>query len=118
MANRIRFAGNTTNAIEEGDTPSIYRALIGELAGDGLAYLNIAWPEPLVANPTLPWPGPLPADDGRARPGVHRQPDLVGRYRTGAPLNPCAATISWIAAARRDTPTAPHSIPSARDLPG
>jgi len=88
VANRIRFAGNTTNAIEEGDTPSIYRALIGELAGDGLAYLSIASPEALVANPTLPWPGPLPADDGRARPGVHRQPDLVGRYRTGAPLNP------------------------------
>ncbi|NIH79039.1 oxidoreductase [Amycolatopsis viridis] len=107
--------GNTANGIEEGDTGAIYRTLLGELAGDGLAYLHVAfadpedgffraeWPGVLIANPALPWPGPLPEDGGR-RAGERllaagadlvslgraflANPDLVARLRAGAPLNP------------------------------
>ncbi|GAB3568094.1 alkene reductase [Amycolatopsis endophytica] len=107
---------NTVNGIAEGDTAPIYRALVGELAGDGLAYLHIvfaepedvlfheiraAWPGVLMANPKLP--GTLPEDGGR-REGERlldagadlialgrafiSNPDLVDRFRLGAPLNP------------------------------
>ncbi|NIH87646.1 alkene reductase [Amycolatopsis granulosa] len=107
--------GNTANGIEEGDTGAIYRTLLGELAGDGLGYLHVAfadpedgffraeWPGVLIANPKLPWPGPLPGDGGR-RAGERllaagadlvalgraflANPDLVARLRAGAPLNP------------------------------
>ncbi|MEV7025240.1 alkene reductase [Kitasatospora sp. NPDC093558] len=110
--------GFTGQGMAEGDTADIYRALIGELAGDGLAYLHVVfadpedavfqelrktWPGILIANPVLGWGQPLPADGGRAAAerllaagadlisfgrGFLANPDLVERLRTGAPLNP------------------------------
>ncbi|WP_344327496.1 alkene reductase [Streptomyces macrosporus] len=110
--------GFTGNGIDEGDTESIYPALVGELADIGPAYLHIAfagpdqplfhdlrrtWPGALIANPVLPWPGPLPADGGRHEAerllaagadlvslgrAFLANPDLVERLRIGAPLNP------------------------------
>ncbi|OAH10236.1 alkene reductase [Streptomyces jeddahensis] len=110
--------GITVNGIEEGDTESIYPALVGALADTGLAYLHIvfadpdqplfqdirkAWPGTLIANPVLGWGGPLPADGGRhagerlLAAGADlialgraflANPDLVERLRIGAPLNP------------------------------
>ncbi|CAL9666584.1 N-ethylmaleimide reductase [Streptomyces sp. enrichment culture] len=110
--------GNTVNGIEEGDTESIYPALVGALADTGLAYAHLVfadpdqplfqdirktWPGTLIANPVLGWGGPLPADGGR-RAGERllaagadlialgraflANPDLVERLRVGAPLNP------------------------------
>ncbi|MEU1671341.1 alkene reductase [Streptomyces roseifaciens] len=115
----VRIApGLTVNGIEEGDTESIYPALVAALADAGPAYLHVvfadpdqplfqdirkAWPGTLIANPVLGWGGPLPADGGR-REGERllaagadlislgrsflANPDLVERLRTGAPLNP------------------------------
>jgi N-ethylmaleimide reductase len=110
--------GFTGNGMQEGDPEEIYPALVAALAGHGLAYLHVAfadpagalfrgirrdWPGALVANPALPWPGPLPADGGRAagerllRAGADlvalgraflANPDLVERLRRDAPLNP------------------------------
>jgi N-ethylmaleimide reductase len=110
--------GVTVNGIEEGDTETIYPALIGALADEGLAYLHYvfadpgrslfheireAWSGTLIANPMLPWPGPLPADGGKEAGerllaagadlvslgrAFLANPDLVERLRTGAPLNP------------------------------
>ncbi|MFB9908843.1 alkene reductase [Allokutzneria oryzae] len=110
--------GVTVNGIEEGDTDRIYPELVGALADSGLAYLHVvfaepdqplfrvireAWPSTLIANPKLPWPGPMPADGGR-REGERlleagadlislgraflANPDLVERLSVGAPLNP------------------------------
>ncbi|MFI9206075.1 alkene reductase [Streptomyces sp. NPDC053048] len=109
--------GNTVNGIEEGDTESIYPALIEAVAGTGLAYLHVvfadpdqplfqdirkAWPGTLMANPALGWGGPLPADGGKHAGerlldagadlislgrAFLANPDLVARLRTGAPLN-------------------------------
>jgi len=110
--------GYVDNGIDEGDTESIYPRLLDALAGAGLAYLHVVfadpdqplfhdlrnrWPGALIANPALPWPGPLPADGGR-RAGERllaagadlvslgraflANPDLVERLRTGARLNP------------------------------
>ncbi|GAA3475268.1 alkene reductase [Nonomuraea roseola] len=119
----LRIApGLTVNGIEEGDTGDIYRALLDALADVGLAYLHVVFADPgqplfhdlrrrwqgtLIANPMLPWPGPLPADGGR-REGERllaagadlislgraflANPDLVERLRTGAPLNPVRDT--------------------------
>ncbi|WP_258574156.1 alkene reductase [Actinomadura parmotrematis] len=115
----VRIApGVTVNGIAEDDTAVLYRTLAGELAGDGLAYLHVvfadpgdalfgelraAWPGVLIGNPRLPWPGPPPADGGRAAGerllaagadlvalgrAFLANPDLVERLRTGAPLNP------------------------------
>jgi N-ethylmaleimide reductase len=115
----VRIApGITVNGIEEGDTDRIYPALIGALADDRLAYLHVVfadpdqpvfqairkiWQGPLIANPALPWPGPLPADGGLAEGerllaagadlislgrAFLANPDLVERLRIGAPLNP------------------------------
>jgi N-ethylmaleimide reductase len=115
----IRIApGLTINGIEEGDTDTIYPALLGALAGKGLAYLHVvfadpdqplfhtiraAWPGTLIANPSLPWPGPLPADGGKCAAerlldagadlislgrAFLANPDLVSRLRIGASLNP------------------------------
>ena len=109
--------GFTGNGMAEGDTGSIYPALIGALAEAGLAYLHIvfadpdqllfreiraAWPGPLIANPVLP-ADQIPADGGRhegerllaagadlvafGRPFL-ANPDLVERLRIGAPVNP------------------------------
>ncbi len=109
--------GVTVNGIEEGDTESIYPALIEALADAGLAYLHFvfadpdqplfrniraSWPGTLIANPVLGWGGPLPADGGK-RAGERlldagadlislgraflANPDLVERMRLGAPLN-------------------------------
>ncbi|MFF2080985.1 alkene reductase [Kitasatospora sp. NPDC058162] len=110
--------GSTLQGIAEGDTAEIYRALVGELAGDGLGYLHVVfadpadavfqeirktWPGTLIANPVLGWGGPLPEDGGRAAAeallaagadlisfgrGFLANPDLVERLRTGAALNP------------------------------
>ncbi|MFD7901797.1 alkene reductase [Kitasatospora sp. NPDC059747] len=110
--------GFTGQGMAEGDTAAIYRALTGELAGDGLAYLHVvfadpedavfqelrkAWPGTLIANPVLGWGQPLPEDGGLAAAGrllaagadlisfgrgFLANPDLVERLRTGAPLNP------------------------------
>ncbi|MEU4325479.1 alkene reductase [Nonomuraea dietziae] len=119
----LRIApGLTVNGIEEGDTGDIYPALLDALADVGLAYLHVVFADPgqplfhdlrrrwqgtLIANPMLPWPGPLPADGGR-REGERllaagadlislgraflANPDLVERLRTGAPLNPVRDT--------------------------
>ncbi|MFE0044636.1 alkene reductase [Streptomyces albireticuli] len=109
--------GNTVNGIEEGDTGSIYPALVEALADTGLAYLHLvtadpdqplfqrirkSWPGTLMANPALPWAEPLPADGGK-REGERllaagadlislgraflANPDLVERLRVDAPLN-------------------------------
>lgn len=115
----VRIApGLTVNGIEEGDTESIYPALVDALADIGPAYLHVVfadpdqpvfreirrnWPGTLIANPVLGWGGPLPADGGRAAGerllaagadlislgrAFLANPDLVERLRIGAPLNP------------------------------
>ncbi len=115
----VRIApGVTANAMAEDDVEDVYPALLGALDGLGLAYLHVvfadpdqplfrtlreAWSGTLIANPALPWPGPLPADGGRAAAerlldagadlvslgrSFLANPDLVTRLRTGAPLNP------------------------------
>ena len=109
--------GFTGNGMREDDTEHIYPALVGALAGAGLAYLHVVfadpdqrlfrelrkdWPGTLIANPVLP-AGQIPADGGRhagerllaagadlialGRPFL-ANPDLVERIRTGAPVNP------------------------------
>jgi N-ethylmaleimide reductase len=110
--------GVTVNGIDEGDTEAIYPALIDLLNEAGVAYLHVVfanpddalftrirrgWPGTLVANPALPWPGPLPADGGRDKAerlleagadlvslgrAFLANPDLVQRLRIRAPLNP------------------------------
>ncbi|MFD7236197.1 alkene reductase [Streptomyces syringium] len=110
--------GVTFNGVDEGDTESIYPALVEALADLGLAYLHIvfadpeqplfqeirkAWPGTLMANPVLGWGVPLPADGGREAGerlltagadlislgrAFLANPDLVERLRVGAPLNP------------------------------
>jgi N-ethylmaleimide reductase len=108
--------GFTANGIAETDTDDLYPALVEATAGQGLAYLHIAfadparplftrlralWPGTLIANPVLP-ADRIPADGGRAaaerlldagadlitlgRPFL-ANPDLVERIRTGAPVN-------------------------------
>ncbi|RKN43826.1 alkene reductase [Streptomyces hoynatensis] len=108
--------GLTVNGIEEDDTPALYRALLAELSGLGLAYLHLvyadpgqplfrelraAWPGTLIGNPVLPRDH-IPADGGLSagaallaagadlvalgRPFL-ANPDLVERLRTGAPPN-------------------------------
>ncbi|MER7701456.1 alkene reductase [Kitasatospora sp. NPDC097605] len=115
----VRIApGVTANGMAEDDVEEVYPALLGELDGLDLAYLHLvfadpdqplfhtlraAWSGTLIANPALPWPGPLPADGGRAAAerllaegadlvslgrSFLANPDLVTRLRTGAPLNP------------------------------
>ncbi|GAA3590861.1 alkene reductase [Nonomuraea rosea] len=110
--------GVTANAMREHDIERVYPALVGALADKGLAYLHVVfadpgvplfhrirgdWPATLIANPALPWPTPFPADGGR-REGERllaagadlislgraflANPDLVERFRRGAPLNP------------------------------
>ncbi|MFC9243309.1 alkene reductase [Streptomyces sp. NPDC057136] len=115
----VRIApGLTVNGIDEGDTESLYPPLIDALADIAPAYLHVVfadpdqplfqsirknWPGVLIANPKLPWPGPLPADGGRHEGerllaagadmvslgrAFLANPDLVERLRIGAPLNP------------------------------
>ncbi|MFI6483629.1 hypothetical protein ACIBH1_37280 [Nonomuraea sp. NPDC050663] len=109
--------GVTANSMREDDIDELYPALVGELAGSGLAYLHVVfadpeqplfqrirrdWPGSLIANPALPWPGPLPADGGREAGekllaagadlislgrAFLANPDLVTRLRVDAPLN-------------------------------
>lgn len=109
--------GNTVNGMDEGDTGSIYPALVDALADIGPAYLHVvfadpdqplfhdirkSWPGTLIANPALGRGGPLPADGGRhagerlLAAGADlislgraflANPDLVERLRIGAPLN-------------------------------
>ncbi|MEU9610959.1 alkene reductase [Streptomyces sp. NPDC048209] len=107
---------STVNGMEEGDTEEIYPALLGALAGSGLAYLHVGyadpedpvlqrirkdWPGTLMANPVLP-KDRIPDDGGLAhgerllaagadvialgRPFL-ANPDLIHRMRTGAPVN-------------------------------
>ncbi|MGK8521123.1 alkene reductase [Nocardia asteroides] len=110
--------GVSVNGIEEGDTEDIYPALVSALADKGLAYLHYVfadpdqplfqriralWPGTLIANPNLGWGVPLPADGGKSAAehllaggadlislgrSFLANPDLVERFRTGAPLNP------------------------------
>ncbi|MFF9279821.1 alkene reductase [Streptomyces griseosporeus] len=115
----VRIApGVTANAMREDDTDDVYPALVSALAELGPAYLHLVfadpaeplfhtlrgiWPHTLIANPALPWPGPLPADGGRGAAerlltagadlialgrAFLANPDLVTRLRSGAPLNP------------------------------
>ncbi|MEU1372147.1 alkene reductase [Streptomyces triculaminicus] len=109
--------GNTVNGIEEGDTETVYPALVEALADTGPAYLHIVWADPdqplfqdlrkawpgtLIANPALGWGGPIPADGGQLAGerlldagadlialgrAFLANPDLVERLRVGAPLN-------------------------------
>ncbi|RJL22549.1 alkene reductase [Bailinhaonella thermotolerans] len=118
--------GFTANAIEEGDTEAIYRALVPALAArPPLAYLHIAfadvdrplthemraaWPGVLIMNPLLPQDH-LPADGGRSEAeralaagadlvslgrAFIANPDLVHRLRTGAPLNPLRGGLWYV----------------------
>ncbi|AQZ62149.1 alkene reductase [[Actinomadura] parvosata subsp. kistnae] len=110
--------GVTANAMREHDVERVYPELVGALAGKGLAYLHVvfadpaqplfhrirrAWPSVLITNPALPWPAPFPADGGRQEAerllaagadlvslgrAFLANPDLVERFRRGAPLNP------------------------------
>ncbi|MFB4278944.1 alkene reductase [Nonomuraea sp. MTCD27] len=115
----LRIApGVTANAMREHDIEHVYPALVGALANKGLAYLHVVFADPaqplfrriradwraaLIANPSLPWPTPFPADGGRhagerlLAAGADlislgraflANPDLVERFRRGAPLNP------------------------------
>lgn len=116
--------GVTANAMREHDIEHVYPALVGALANKGLAYLHVVfadpaqplfhrirgdWPSVLIANPALPWPTPLPPDGGRhagerlLAAGADlislgraflANPDLVERFRRGAPLNP-VRTEHW-----------------------
>ncbi|GIG64294.1 alkene reductase [Phytomonospora endophytica] len=114
----VRVApGVTAQDMREGDTGEIYRVLVGELAGRGLAYLHVVFADPdsavfrairagwdgaIIANPDLGWGGPLPEDGGRdagerlLAAGADlvslgraflANPDLVERMRVGAGLN-------------------------------
>ncbi|MFD7257594.1 alkene reductase [Streptomyces sp. NPDC059874] len=115
----LRIApGVTANAMREDDVDAVYPALVDALSDSGLAYLHVVFAQPdqplfqhvrkhwagsLIANPMLPWPGPLPADGGRLEAerllaagadlvslgrAFLANPDLVDRLRLGAPLNP------------------------------
>ncbi|MGK5547925.1 alkene reductase [Streptomyces sp. URMC 127] len=140
VANRIRFAAettravaeaigaervglrispaNTVNGIDEGDTDRIYPALLDAVGDLGLAYLHVEFADPgdplyrriragwsgvLMANPDLRRFRTLPADGGRGAGerllasgadlvslgrAFIANPDLVGRLRARAPLNP------------------------------
>lgn len=113
---------NTVNGIEEGDTDRIYQTLIDSIAGSGLAYVHLVFADPedhvyqrireqwqgtLIANPSLPWPGPFPADGGLGEAGrllgagadlialgraFIANPDLVERIRLCAPLTELSGT--------------------------
>ncbi|MFF3003693.1 alkene reductase [Kitasatospora sp. NPDC057940] len=106
--------GGTFWGVAEEDVLELYTALLGELAGLGLAYVHLeattdeptllalrrAWPGTLIMNPVLPL-GPKQTDReaadhwlglgaelisfGRA---FLANPDLVERLRTGAPIAP------------------------------
>ncbi|MGC7102400.1 alkene reductase [Amycolatopsis lurida] len=106
--------GFTGNGMREDDTDDLYAALVEALDA---AYLHVvfadpeqplfhrirrAWPGVLIANPALPWPGPLLADGGKSAGerlldagadlialgrAFLANPDLVERLREGAPLN-------------------------------
>ncbi|SDL40935.1 alkene reductase [Streptomyces indicus] len=108
--------GATVNGMAEGDTYAIYRALVGELARDGLAYLHLVyadsdprlfaelrelWPGVLIGNPVLTRED-VAADGGLRKGGLLHaagadlislgrgflaNPDLVERLKAGAPLN-------------------------------
>ncbi|WP_329237744.1 MULTISPECIES: alkene reductase [unclassified Streptomyces] len=115
----LRIApGVTANGMHEDDIESAYPALVDALSDTGLAYLHVVFADPdqplfqhirkrwagtLIANPALPWPGPLPLDGGRHEAerllaagadlvslgrAFLANPDLVERLRLGAPLNP------------------------------
>jgi N-ethylmaleimide reductase len=118
------FTGNGMD--ERDDTDAIYRTLVAALADRGLAYLHIvfadpdqpmfreirkAWPGTLIANPALPWPGPLPTDGGRHAGerlldagadlialgrAFLANPDLVDRLRNGAALNPVRDNLMYV----------------------
>jgi 2,4-dienoyl-CoA reductase-like NADH-dependent reductase (Old Yellow Enzyme family) len=101
--------GGTLGGIEEGpEGPDLYRRLVAEIDGLGLAYLHIlhAGDEPLLADLRKAWQGVLilnRAGQGRERVGqdvaagladmesfgqmVLANPDFVERIRSGAPLN-------------------------------
>ncbi|MDI3405137.1 alkene reductase [Streptomyces cavernicola] len=107
--------GRELNDIAEGDSIALYTALLDALAPLGLAHLHLAasddeelndkiranWPGTLVVNPLNSFPQP-PADAGLENAerwlergadliafgrGFLANPDLVARFRTGAPLN-------------------------------
>ncbi|MGE7385771.1 alkene reductase [Streptomyces sp. NPDC004126] len=110
--------GVTANGMHEDDPEEVYPALVDALSDTGLAYLHVVFADPdqplfqrirkqwegtLIANPALPWPGPLPADGGRHEAerllaagadlvslgrAFLANPDLVERLRAGAALNP------------------------------
>ena len=118
--------GFTGNGMAEDDTDAIYQALVAALADSDLAYLHVVfadpdqplfqhirnnWPGTLIANPALPWPGPLPADGGRHEGerllaagadlvalgrAFLANPDLVERLRNGAPLNPLRDNLMYV----------------------
>lgn len=118
--------GVTANGMAEDDTDAIYPALVDALADTGLAYLHVVFADPdqalfqeirkswkgaLIANPALPWPGPLPADGGKHEGerllaagadlvalgrAFLANPDLVERLRDGAPLNAVRDNLMYV----------------------
>ncbi|MCK2212743.1 alkene reductase [Actinomadura sp. ATCC 31491] len=142
--------GVTVNGIAEDDTDALYPALVAALRPIGPAYLHVVfadpgqelfhriradWPGTLIANPALPWPSPFPADGGRAAGerllaagadlvalgrAFLANPDLVERFRTGAPLNPIRDT-GWMYAGGpdgyTDYPTLHPSSPQPSSQP-
>ncbi|GAA3379561.1 hypothetical protein GCM10017750_33780 [Streptomyces racemochromogenes] len=110
--------GVTANGMHEDDPEEVYPALVDALSDTGPAYLHVVFADPdqplfqrirkqwagtLIANPALPWPGPLAADGGRHEAerllaagadlvclgrAFLANPDLVERLRAGAALNP------------------------------
>ncbi|GAB2648671.1 alkene reductase [Nocardia goodfellowii] len=136
----------TANGIDEGDTAAIYPALVSALADRNLAYLHVVfadpedtvfqrireiWPGRLIANPNLGWGQPLPADGGKRAAerllaagadfvslgrSFLANPDLVQRFRTGAPLNQVReAHLMYVGGAEgyTDYPTAAGDLVAA-----
>jgi N-ethylmaleimide reductase len=109
--------GFTGQGIDEGDTEDLYPALVDTLTEIAPTYLHVVfadpeeavyqdirkrWPGTLIANPKQPWPGPVHPDGGKQAAerllaegaelvslgrAFLANPDLVERYRRGAPLN-------------------------------
>ena len=116
--------GNPDNGMAMDDADRLFPALLDAVAPAGIAYLHLVyadaadplftvlrdrWETALIANPVLGRDLPLPADGGRSRAEALLEagadlialgrpflanPDLVERFRTGAPINPVREDVS------------------------